>query len=86
MNSKYFVLVFYLEKQGVNFKRDVYQLNQSELCFYDDLAKEFGYKKPTLHSRGFGFYLLLQKAAENMHSEDITKRTSIELNIHRVIG
>lgn len=86
MNSKYFVLVYYLEKQGVNFKKGVFDLNESELYFYGDLAREFGYKKPLQHSRGFGFYLLLQKAAKNMHSQDITRRASIELNIHRVIG
>lgn len=86
MNSKFFVLAFYLESKGVNLKKSVFNLSQSELCFYDDLAREYGYKKPMQHSRGFGFYLRLQKAAIKMHSKDIANRSAIELNIHRVIG
>lgn len=86
MNSKYFVLASYLESQGVNLKKNVFQLRPDELAFYNDLAKEFGYKKPAIQDRGSGFYLHLQKAAANAHNEDITKRTPIELNVHRVVG
>ena len=59
--NKYKDLVLNLVGSGVDFSRDVWQLSNSELTKYSDLAKSYGYKKPVLHSRGFGFYMLLQK-------------------------
>lgn len=59
--DKYLHLINTLKNQGVDFSRDVWTLSQSELSEFADIAKKYGYKKPVLHSRGFGFYMLLQK-------------------------
>lgn len=51
--------------QTSNFwKRDVNELSLSELSRLSDIAKEIGYKKPLQHSRGFGFYMYMQRVAE----------------------
>ena len=55
-----------LVSEGMNFGRDVWSLRTDELTEFVELAKKYGYKKPLLHSRGFGFYLLLQKVYNKM--------------------
>lgn len=55
INSKYEPLVKSLVSDGVDFSRDVWTLSGSELTDYSELAKKYGYQKPVLHSRGFGF-------------------------------
>ncbi len=64
--NKYTDLVLKLVADGVDFSRDVMLLNHCELTKYNELAKVYGYKKPVLHSRGFGFYMLLQKIYNKM--------------------
>lgn len=90
MEDKIFVLVYYLKSMGVNFEERVEMLTQSQLCFYDDLAKEWGYKKPVNYCRGYGFYQKLQKEARNMakedHDKDFFGQCNLELNIHRALG
>jgi hypothetical protein len=66
ITSKYEPLIKDLISRGVDFSRDVWQLTYSELDMYSELAKKYGYKKPVLHTRGFGFYMLLQKVNEKM--------------------
>lgn len=66
INSKYEPLVKSLVSDGVDFSRDVWTLSGSELTDYSELAKKYGYQKPVLHSRGFGFYQLLQKVHKRM--------------------
>lgn len=65
-NSKYEPLVKDLVSKGVDFTRDVWTIHSSELTDFSELAKKYGYRKPLLHSRGFGFYCLLQKVYESM--------------------
>ncbi len=57
--SKYEPLVKQLVSEGVDLTKDVWSLSSSELGTFGEYAKKYGYKKPLLHSRGFGFYLLL---------------------------
>ena len=66
IKSKYEPLVKTLVANGIDLTRDVWSLSYSELGDFSDLAKKYGYKKPLQHSRGFGFYLLLQKVYEKM--------------------
>ena len=67
--NKYKNLVVSLVASGVDFSKDVWLLDHSELTKYSDLAREYGYKKPLLHSRGFGFYMLLQRVYNKIHTE-----------------
>ena len=66
LQSKYEPLVKALISEGVDFSRDVWQLHGSELSTFAEYAKKYGYKKPLLHSRGFGFYCLLQRVYNKM--------------------
>ena len=66
LRSKYESLVKTLVAEGVDFSRDVWSLRSDELRDFNEFAKKFGYKKPLQHSRGFGFYLLLQKVYNKM--------------------
>ena len=69
VQSKYEPLVKQLVADGMNFGRDVWSLRTDELTKFGELAKKYGYKKPLLHSRGFGFYLLLQKVYNKMEDK-----------------
>lgn len=69
VQSKYEPLVKTLVSEGMNFRRDVWQLRSDELTEFGELAKKHGYKKPLQHSRGFGFYLLLQKVYNKMENK-----------------
>ena len=65
--NKYKDLVSYLVTvEKVDFSRDVMLLTHTELTKYHNLAKVYGYKKPVMHSRGFGFYMLLQRIYNKM--------------------
>lgn len=64
--NKYKDLILNLVGSGVDFSRDAWLLSGSELTKYSDLAKSYGYKKPLLNSRGFGFYVLLQKVYDRL--------------------
>lgn len=90
MEDKIFTLVYYLKSMGVTFEERVEMLTQSQLSFYDDLAKEWGYKKPLNYSRGYGFYMKLQKEAKELakegHNKDFFGMCNLELNIHRALG
>lgn len=66
ISSKYEPLVKQLAANGVDFSRDVRVLDDSELQGYHNLSKKYGYKKPLLHSRGYGFYQLLQKVYKKL--------------------
>ena len=68
--NKYKNLVVSLVANGVDFSKDVLLLDHSELTKYSDLAREYGYKKPLLHSRGFGFYMLLQKVYNKLKRDN----------------
>lgn len=59
--TKYDELVKNLVASGTDFTRSVYALSGSELGTFHDLARRYGYRKPLMFSRGFGFYLLLQR-------------------------
>ena len=59
--AKYELLVAKLVADGVDFSREAMLLSHSELTMFSELAREYGYKKPLLHSRGFGFYELLRR-------------------------
>ena len=67
VKSKYEPLVKELVAGGTDFTKDVWTLSSSELGTYSDYARMYGYRKPLLHSRGFGFYLLLQKVWKAMN-------------------
>lgn len=69
VQSKYEPLVKQLVADGMNFGRDVWSLRTDELTEFGELAKKYGYKKPLLHSIGFGFYLLLQKVYNKMEDK-----------------
>lgn len=90
MEDKIFTLVYYLKSMGVNFEERVEMLTQSQLSFYDDLAKEWGCKKPINYSRGYGFYMRLQKVAKELaregHDKDFFEQCNLELNIHRALS
>ena len=66
LKSKYELLVKELVANGVDFSRDAMMLNHSELTEYSELAKKYGYKKPLLHGRGFGFYEMLRRVHRKM--------------------
>ncbi len=66
LKSKYEPLVKELVANGVDFSRDAMMLSHSELTEYSELAKKYGYKKPLLHSRGFGFYEMLRRVNSKM--------------------
>jgi len=66
LKSKYEPLVKELVANGVDFSRDVCWLNHCELTRYSELAKQYGYKKPLLHSRGYSFYQLLQRVQKSL--------------------
>lgn len=66
--NKYKDLVLNLVASGETFTREACELSHSELTKYHDLAKSYGYKKPLLHSRGYGFYLLLQRVYNKMQT------------------
>ena len=68
VTSKYEPLVKMLVADGENFKREAMLLSHSELTKYSELAKKYGYKKPLLHSRGFGFYELLRRVYKKMNA------------------
>ena len=63
LKSKYEPLVKELVANGVDFSRDAMMLSHSEL------AKKYGYKKPLLHSRGFGFYEMLAALFKQLPSD-----------------
>lgn len=66
MNTqKYKALVLQLVANGEDFTREACQLSLSELTQFAEHAKAYGYKKPVCHSRGYGFYMLLQ----NVHNK-----------------
>ena len=50
-----------LVNDGFNFSRNVYQLSTSELSDFAELAKSVNYKGTATHSKGFSFYVHLQK-------------------------
>lgn len=66
--SKYKDLVLNLAANGETFTRNACELSHCELTKYSDLAKSYGYKKPVLHSRGFGFYMLLQRVYNKLQT------------------
>lgn len=85
--NKYKDLILNLVGSGVDFSRDVWQLSNSELTKYSDLAKSYGYKKPVLHSRGFGFYMLLQKVYNKLKSDnDFINSMAERIRIKTVFG
>lgn len=85
--NKYKDLILNLVSSGVDFSRDVWQLSNSELTKYSDLAKSYGYKKPVLHSRGFGFYMLLQKVYNKLKSDnDFINSMAERIRIKTVFG
>ena len=68
--QKYKALVSQLVTNGEDFKRDVCQLSGSELTLFAEYAKAYGYKKPLLHSRGYGFYMLLQNVYNKLKANN----------------
>ena len=51
-------------EHGNIWSRDVNQLSQSDLTKLAEVAKVFGYKKPELHSIGYGFFMYIQGLAD----------------------
>lgn len=65
--NKHELLVNQLVADGVDFSRDGMMLPHSELSYFSELAKNFGYKEPLLHSRGYGYYEKLRKLYKKMN-------------------
>ena len=84
MNTqKYKALVLQLVANGENFTREACQLSHSELTQFADYAKAYGYKKPVLHSRGYGFYMLLKNVYNKLKTDadfinDVAERVRIK--------
>ena len=55
------IIISRLINDGFDFTRNVYQLSISEFSFFSDLAKQCRYKGTKNHSKGFSFYIHLQK-------------------------
>lgn len=84
MNTqKYKALVLQLVAIGEDFTREACQLSHSELTQFAEYAKAYGYKKPVLHSRGYGFYMLLQNVYNKLKTDgdfinDVAERVRIK--------
>lgn len=81
--QKYKALVLQLVSNGEDFTRDACQLSHSELTQFAEHAKAYGYKKPVLHSRGYGFYMLLQNVYNKLKTDadfinDVAERVRIK--------
>lgn len=55
------IIISRLINDGFDFTRNVYQLSISELSYFSELAKQCKYKGTKTHSKGFSFYIHLQK-------------------------
>lgn len=84
MNTqKYKALVLQLVANGEDFTREACQLSHSELTQFAEYAKAYGYKKPVLHSRGYGFYMLLKNVYNKLKTDadfinDVAERVRIK--------
>lgn len=54
-------IISQLLNDGFDFSKNVYQLSTSDLSKFYELSKTVNYKGTKMHSRGFSFYIHLQK-------------------------
>lgn len=54
-------IISQLLNDGFDFSKNVYQLSTSDLSKFYELSKTVNYKGTKTHSRGFSFYIHLQK-------------------------
>lgn len=78
--NKYKFLVVSLVADGEMFDREPCQLSHCELTKYHELAKSYGYKKPVLHSRGYGFYMLLRRVYNSLKNDSSFINSVAELS------